>query len=170
MLIINIGNGKGKTTAAMGQAVRALGHGMKVCIIQLFKGKDFYGEQKILKKLKNLDFYSFSPKHPYLFKSISKSAVEKDCQKALDLLKNMLKSRKHDLIVLDEFNIALRDGFIKLKDLLELFNKYSSKINIIITGRAAPKALIRAADLVTEMKEMKHPYNSGKKFQKGIEF
>ena len=65
MIIVNTGNGKGKTTAAIGQVIRALGRGWKVCIIQLFKGKEFYGEQKILKKLKNIDFFSFAMKHPY---------------------------------------------------------------------------------------------------------
>ena len=76
MIIVNTGNGKGKTTAAMGQILRSLGRGWKVCLIQLFKGKEFYGEQKILKGLKGLDFYCFAPKHPGCFKGVSKSSLD----------------------------------------------------------------------------------------------
>lgn len=171
MIIVNTGNGKGKTTAAMGQVLRSLGRDWKVAIIQLFKGREFYGEQKVLKKLKNLDFYSFAPKHPKCFGDTSLWEVKDQCQKALKKLKVLLEGRKkYNLIVLEEFNIALRDGYILLKELLEVLSKYHSKYNIIVTGRSAPKKLIELADLVTEMKEIKHPYRKGIKAQKGLEF
>jgi cob(I)alamin adenosyltransferase len=174
MLIINTGNGKGKTTAAMGQILRALGHGWKVGVIQLFKGKEFYGEQNVFKKFKNIDWYSYAPKHPFCIPVKNKKVlinVGKECQKALLKLEKLISLKKsYDMIVLDEFNIALKDGFIKLNELLELLNAYASKTTIIITGRCAPKALIDAADLVTEMKEIKHPYNIGIKAEEGIEY
>jgi cob(I)alamin adenosyltransferase len=174
MLIINTGNGKGKTTAAMGQILRALGHKQRVCLIQLFKGKDFYGEQKVLRTLKNLDYYSYASKHPFCFKDKSSKTLKNvkiECSKALFKLYSVLKGKKHyDLIVLDEFNIALRDGFIILKDILELLSHNTYKTNIIITGRSAPKELIKIADLVTEMKEIKHPFSKGLKARKGIEW
>jgi cob(I)alamin adenosyltransferase len=171
MLIINTGNGKGKTTAAIGQIIRALGHGQKVCLIQLFKGKDFYGEQFTLKKLKNLDFQSFAPKHPYCFGNVSRQAAAKQCMDALKAVRKLAKGRKiYDLVVLDEFNIALREGYIKLKALLDVINELSLKSSVIITGRSAPKQLIAVADLVTEMKEIKHPLNEGVRAGKGIEF
>ncbi|HBU69251.1 MAG TPA: cob(I)yrinic acid a,c-diamide adenosyltransferase [Elusimicrobia bacterium] len=174
MIIINTGDGKGKTTAAVGQVIRSLGRGYKVCIIQLFKGKEFYGEQLVLKKLKNLKFYSFAPKHPGCFRDTDPKLVRKDCLKALDKFGEVLKGKpRYDLIVLEEFNIALRDGYLKVNELLKVLDKSylnNNKIHVIITGRAAPKALLEAADLVTEMKEVKHPYNKGMVATKGIEF
>lgn len=171
MLIVNTGNGKGKTTAAIGQMIRALGHGQKVCFIQLFKGAVFYGEQKILENLKNLDFYSFAPKHPGCFRDVKRAVIARECKKAMGLLRKIAAGRKkYDLIVLDEFNIALRDGFIELKVLLEVILTFNSNIRIFITGRGAPKGLIQRASLVTEMKEIKHPYNIGISAAKGLEY
>jgi cob(I)alamin adenosyltransferase len=174
LLIINTGNGKGKTTAAIGQIVRTLGHSHKVCLIQLFKGKAFYGEQHILKKLKNLDFFCFTPKHPFCFpkdKNITREIVRNQCLEALNKTRSVLLSKKrYALVVLDEFNIAVRDGFINIKELLEVISHNPFKIDIIITGRGAKKELIKAADLVSEMKEVKHPFNKGVKSKKGIEF
>ncbi|MFH1367797.1 MAG: cob(I)yrinic acid a,c-diamide adenosyltransferase [Elusimicrobiota bacterium] len=171
MLIINTGNGKGKTTAAIGQMVRALGQGQKVCFVQIFKGAVFYGEQKVLQNLKNLDFYSFAPKHPYCFRGISLRPIRLECQKAVKLLKKIARGRKkYDLIVLDEFNIGVRDGFIGLKALLDVLNKLIENTNVIITGRGAHKELLKRADLITEMKEVRHPYKKGIKASKGLEF
>jgi cob(I)alamin adenosyltransferase len=171
MIIIHTGNGKGKTTAAIGQIIRSLGRGWRVCLIQLFKGKEFYGEQKILKNLKNLDFFCFAPKHPGCFPKISKECVTPECNKALNKFKEVLASKKkYDLIVLEEFNIAVRDGFLKIKPLLELLKTIDSNTNVLLTGRSAHKSLMNIADLVTEMKEVKHPFRKGINARKGIEF
>lgn len=170
MLIVNTGNGKGKTTAAIGQIIRSLGRGWKVCLIQLFKGKEFYGEQKVLSMLSGLDFYSFAPKHPFCFHSVSKQKALIECTDALDCVKKIVRKKKYRLIVLEEFNIALRDGFIELKPFLELIGKLEKTAVVIVTGRGAPKKLIERADLVTEMKEIKHPFNKGIKAMKGLEF
>lgn len=171
MLIVNTGNGKGKTTAAIGQIIRCLGHGQRACLIQLFKGRAFYGEQNVLENLKNLDFHNFAPKHPYCFGNKGHEAARSECQKALKLVRKLAAGRrKYDLIVLDEFNIALRDKYISLKVLLELLKKLSKYSNVIVTGRSAPAALVKAANLVSEVKEVKHPYNIGIKAQMGIEF
>jgi cob(I)alamin adenosyltransferase len=171
MLYVYTGNGKGKTTAAMGQIVRALGRGLDVCLIQLFKGKEFYGEQKVLCKLKNLDFYSFAPKHPFCFPQVNKETVQVQCDDALESFKKALKKKKsYDLIVLEEFNIAIREGYLKYKDLSKVLDTINKDTYIVITGRGAPKELLKRADLVTEMKEIKHPFNKGIKAKKGIEF
>ena len=171
MIIVNTGNGKGKTTSAIGQIIRALGHGQKVCLIQLFKGKSFYGEQKILQKLENLSFFNFAPKHPYCFGNKGHQAAKSECLKALKFVKKVAKGRKkYDLVVLDEFNIALRDGYIKLKVLLKVINELNLKSNVIITGRCAPRLLITSADIVTEMQEIKHHFNIGIKSKMGIEY
>jgi cob(I)alamin adenosyltransferase len=174
MLIVNTGNGKGKTTAAMGQILRALGHNQKVCLIQLFKGKEFYGEQNILKKLKNLDFFSFAPKHPFCFpkhKDLTHKTIKNQCLKALSKVRSVLLSKApYDLVVLDEFNIAVRDGHITIKELLEVISYNDSNIDIIVTGRSAKKELLHDADIVTEMREIKHPFSKCTKSRKGIEY
>jgi len=172
MLYINTGNGKGKSTAAMGQILRAMGQGWKVCLIQLFKGTNFYGEQKTFGKFKKqLDFYSFAPKHPSCFAKTDCKLVRKQCLDAILFIHKLLTSKKrYQLIVLDEFNIALRDSFLTIKELLELIDEIYNKSDILITGRGAPGALIKRADMVTDMREIKHPFRKGIKSRKGIEF
>ena len=124
----------------------------------------------MFKKFKNLKFYSYAPKHPSCFKNTDKLEVIKECYKALDKLENVLNSRKFDLIVFDELNIAIRDGFLELKDVLEVINKKHKNTVLLITGRSAPKELIKIANTVTEMKEVKHAYKKGIKAEKGIEY
>jgi cob(I)alamin adenosyltransferase len=171
MIIVNTGNGKGKTTAAIGQIIRALGHKHNVCLIQLFKGENFYGEQNILLKLENLDFFSYCKKHPFCFDDVSVRQAQAECQNALEKLKEISQAdKKYDLIVLDEFNIALRDNFIDKNAFINLVKKLSEKSDLIITGRGAPDELIDIADLVGEIKEIKHPYNKGIKAREGIEY
>lgn len=170
MIIVITGNGKGKTTSSIGQIIRALGHNQKVCLIQLFKGESFYGEQNILTKLEGLDFFSFAKKHPFCFKDISKQDAKQDCFVAVSKIEEILKNNTYDLIVLEEFNIAVRDGFIENETLIELVKQLSQKSTVMITGRGASKELIETADLVSEVMEIKHPYNKGIQAQKGIEF
>ena len=170
MIIVVTGNGKGKTTSAMGQIVRALGHNQKVCLVQLFKGESFYGEQNILTKFDNLDFFSFAHKHPFCFKDVSKEQVVKECADALQKLNEIAENNKYNLIVLEEFNIAIRDGYIGEDLFLGTVKKLAEKANVFITGRGASQKLIELADLVSEVKEIKHPYNNGIPAQEGIEF
>ncbi|MDR2708384.1 MAG: cob(I)yrinic acid a,c-diamide adenosyltransferase [Elusimicrobiota bacterium] len=171
MIIINTGEGKGKTTAAMGQIIRALGHGKRVCLIQLFKAKEFYGEQNILTKLELLSFFSYAPFHPFCVKTARISDVLSQCALALEHLAQIAAAKNlYDLIVLDEFNIALRDNFIDKAKFLPLVKVLSSQADIVITGRGAPRELIDAADIVSEMKEIKHHYRKGIGARSSIEF
>ena len=171
MIIINTGNGKGKTTASIGQIIRSLGQGFKVCLIQLFKGEAFYGEQKILENLPGLDFFSYSKEHPFCIKGVSLEEAAQKCKPAVEKIKEIVNNpKKYDLVVLEEFNIALRDNFIDKTEFINLVKELSKNCDIVITGRGAPDELIEIADLVTEMKEIKHPYNKGAKARKGIEF
>jgi len=172
MIIVNTGNGKGKTTAAIGQIIRSLGRGWKVCLVQLFKGKEFYGEQHILRKLKNLDFYSFAPKHPFCFPEVSKKKASEQCRAALAFFRTITEEKPghYQLIVLEEFIIAIREGYIALDELLKTLDAVPDNTHVLLTGRGAPRELIRKADLVTEMKEIKHPFSKGQRAQKGIEF
>ena len=170
MIIVITGNGKGKTTSSIGQIVRALGHNQKVCLVQLFKGEDFYGEQKILTKLKGLDFFSFAKKHPFCFKNITKEQIVEECKQAINKLKEIIKDNNYNLIVLEEFNIAIRDKFVEETLLIDIINQLNKKSNVVITGRGASSKLIEVADLVSEVKEVKHPYNKGIPAQEGIEY
>ena len=170
MILVITGNGKGKTTSSIGQIIRALGHNQKVCLIQLFKGESFYGEQNILTKLEGLDFFSFAKKHPFCFKDITKEQVIKECEQAIAKLKEIIKNNNYNLIVLEEFNIALRDNFIKEDLLIDILKQLNEKSNVVVTGRGATKNLIELADLVSEVKEIKHPFNKGIPAQVGIEF
>jgi cob(I)alamin adenosyltransferase len=172
MIIVYTGNGKGKTTAAIGQVIRFLGHSLKVCIIQLFKDKKFYGEQKILYKFKNVDFFHFAKTHPYFDKKITIDIVKKQCNFAMAKIKDIMINfkNKYDLIILDEFSIALRDKFIDESEFIFIIKQLSNKTNIIITGRSVCKKIIEIADIVTEMKEIKHSYNNHIKYKIGIEY
>jgi cob(I)alamin adenosyltransferase len=171
MIIVNTGNGKGKTTAAIGQIIRSLGHNNKVCLVQLFKGEQFYGEQNILRKLDGLDFFSYAKKHPFCFKGISFEEVRIECEQAIAKLRQIYEGdKKYDLIVLEEFNIALRDKFIEEKVFLEIVKMLSEKSDIVVTGRGATEGLIAMADIVSEIREIKHVFNEGVCARVGIEY
>ncbi len=173
MIIIFTGNGKGKTTAALGQAMRALGQGKKVLIIQFIKGGWVPGEYKFVEKFQ-------IPKSKFQIIPAGKGFVgicgdklpfsvhKKAAQNALNLAKKATKNKKWDLIILDEINIAVNLGLIKTREVLKALR--SSSVNVILTGRSAPKSFIQKADLVTEMKEIKHPFKKGQIAKKGIEF
>lgn len=160
------GNGKGKTTTAWGQALRASGQGLKVVIIQFFKGKGS-GETKIAKKL-NLNVYSFCPVHPFF--GGKREKLKRECREGLAFAKEMIQSKKYDMIILDEINIAMRDRLIEVNEVLDLIKKKPTEVELILTGRGAQKKIMDAADLVTEMREIKHPYQKGIKGRRGIEY
>ena len=160
------GNGKGKTTAAWGQAMRASGQGLKVGIIQFFKGKGS-GEAKMARKL-NLKVYSFCPVHPFF--GGKREKLKKECREGLVFAQEIIQSKKYDLIILDEINIALRDRLIEVNGILDLIEKKPKGVELILTGREAPKKIMEVADLVTEMRKIKHPYQKGIKGRRGIEY
>ena len=160
------GNGKGKTTAAWGQAMRASGQGLKVCLIQFFKRKGS-GEAKIAKKL-NLRIYSFCPVHPFF--GGKREKLKKECREAIAFAKETIQSKRYDLVILDEINIAMRDRLIGVNEVLDLIKNRPKEVELILTGRKAPKKIMETADLVTEMREVKHPYQKGIKERRGIEY
>jgi cob(I)alamin adenosyltransferase len=170
------GNGKGKTTAAWGQAMRASGQGLKVGIIQFFKGKGSgvsrpswrgAGEAIMAKRLK-LNLYSFCPVHPFF--GGEREKLKRECRKGLAFAKKLVMSKKYDLIILDEINIAMRDRLIEVNRVLDLIKKKPKGVELILTGRGAPKKIMDEADLVTEMREIKHPYQKRIKGRRGIEY
>ncbi len=171
LIQIYTGDGKGKTTAAVGQAVRALGHGMRVCYIYFHKRPETYGYGEI-RSLENLgaDIFGFAKFHPFFDKHITFDQTRKECLQGLNFIEDIFKQNKYDLLILDEIDISLRDDFIKEEEVLSLLEKKPEKLEIIMTGRDAPNRLIQKADLVSRIMKIKHPFDQGIKARKGIEY
>lgn len=163
------GNGKGKSSAAFGLALRAIGRGLKVYIIQFIKGGFDYGELYIVDKLPNLTLKAFGRGKFVTQKPAEKVDVE-FAEEALALAEEVVKSGEYDIVILDEINVALNLKLIKTEKVLELIKNKPKHVELVLTGRYAPNEIIEAADLVTEMKEVKHPYNKGFQARKGIEY
>ena len=170
ILIINTGNGKGKTTAAFGQALRAAGHGHKVAIIQFIKANDRTGEAKAIAAAcaDNIELHVKGSGFTWLEKDQQK--VAETARRAWDFAKDRIESDSYDLIVLDELTYLIKYGFLSEDELLQTIAHRPGRLTIVITGRDASRKLMDSADLVTEMKEIKHHYNEGKKARRGIEF
>lgn len=162
------GNGKGKTTAAFGLALRAIGRGLKVYVIQFVKGGFDYGELYVVDKLPNLTLKAFG-RGKFILDEPSKEDV-KSAEEALALAESVVKSGEYDIVILDEINVALNLKLISLERVLELIKNKPRHVEMVLTGRCAPNEIIAVADLVTEMREVKHPYNKGCQARRGIEF
>jgi len=167
LIQVYTGCGKGKTTAALGLAIRAVGAGLRVYICQFLKGK-YYCELATLKKLKNIKVEQFGRTC-----FISKTPARKDIELARRGLKAAQKAicaKFYDLVILDEINIALNLKLLKLRDIVDLIKKTPPKIELILTGRNAHPRILKMADLVSEIKERKHYFRKGVKARKGIEY
>lgn len=170
LVIIHTGNGKGKTTAALGLALRAWGEGLKILILQFIKGGWKYGELKALDK--------FSPEitvkqcgEGFTRRGNTDMKKHKEAaQNTLNEAKEAILSGKWDMIILDEINYAVDFNLIPLNSVLDLISEKPAHLHLVMTGRNAKEELINCADLVTEMTEIKHPFKKGIKAQKGIEF
>ncbi len=166
LIIVHTGDGKGKTTAALGLALRAFGAGLKVLILQFIKGGQKYGE---LDALKNLQIEIRQCGLGFT-KSGEIAEHKAAAQATLKIAKDEIISRNRDLIILDEINYAVKFGLITEDEMLNLLTIRPPELHLVFTGRDATEKLIDAADLVTEMKMIKHPYQRGIKAQRGIEF
>jgi len=170
MVQIYTGTGKGKTTAALGLAFRAAGHGYKTKIIQLMKGRINYGELRAARKFKGLIEIVQCGRKEFVDKKHPAKIDLELAQKAIRLAQQELQKAEVDLLILDEIICALDYHLVRLSQVLELIRKKPAQMELILTGRAAPKSLCSVADLVTEMKEKKHYWQKGIKGRKGIEF
>lgn len=169
LIVVNTGLGKGKTTAALGVAFRALGHGMKVGIVQFIKGALTTGEQTSAKMHpENMALYTMG--EGYTWDTQNRKRDMQSARRAWDKSLQLLEDPSYDLVILDELNIVLKYKYLPLEEVLEALGNKRENLHVVITGRYAPKALLEMADLVTEMKMVKHPYSKGIKAQKGIEF
>jgi len=163
------GNGKGKTTAALGLALRAAGHGLKVLVIQFMKGNVNYGELESAKKLSPYLTIKQMGRETFVSKTNPDPIDIKLAKEGFSLAKKAIKNREFDIVVLDEINIAVDYGLIPLSDLLKLIDSKPENVELILTGRNAKSEIMDKADLVTEMVERKHYFKKGIKARKGIE-
>jgi len=169
LVTVFTGNGKGKTSAALGIALRALGHGLKVRIIAFMKGDFSYGEDKALEKLSNISLERFGPPGFCDPKNI-REEDRAEARRALQAAREAISRREYDVVVLDEVNVASAWGLIPVEEVLELVKKKPPQVDLVLTGRYADGRLIDLADIVTEMVEVKHPFRQGTKARRGVDF
>ena len=171
LLIVFTGNGKGKTTASLGMALRTIGHGYKVAIIQFIKGGWSTGEEKALKNLSS-DISWHALGEGFTWETQDRIRDEKLVKEAWQLAKKYIKNDSYKLIILDEINIATKLGYLDSEEIITFLNSLNNRKNhIVLTGRGASDSIINYADLVTEMKLIKHPFKEqGIKAQKCVEF
>lgn len=163
------GDGKGKTSAALGLALRAIGQGLKVYMIQFIKGGFDYGELHAIRQLSNFKLKSFGS-GKFIKEKPPKEEDIGYAREAFELAEKIVASGEHDIVILDEVNVALDLELLKVKDVIKLAKNKPKHVELILTGRYAPPEIIEVADLVTEMKEIKHPYRKGMSPRKGIEY
>lgn len=169
LLIVFTGAGKGKTTAALGMALRAIGHGMQVGVVQFIKGGQDSAERAVLSGFENVDFQVIGDGFTWLTQNREQDIAT--AERAWAEAERMIHDPRYALVILDELNIVLKYGYLDLTRVLETFSKRRSELHIVVTGRNAPDALVAQADLVSEIRAIKHPYREqGVKAQKGIEF
>ncbi len=166
---IYTGNGKGKTTAALGLALRAVGHGLKVLVIQFMKGDIGYGEAESAKRLSpNLTIRRIG-RNAFVSRSKPDPLDFKLAQDGLSLARKAIEEKEYDIVILDEINMAIDYGLLPLSGLLQLIDSKPETVELILTGRNAKPEILERADLVTEMVERKHYYEKGVPARKGIE-
>lgn len=169
LLIVLTGNGKGKTTSALGMAFRAMGHGLKVCIIQFIKGSWKYGELESAKRFSDLlDFYVLGKGFTWQSENLEEDI--KIAREAWDFAKETINSNKYEMVILDELTYLIKYKIVSEGEIVNFLLNRPENLTVVVTGRDASKLLIDSADLVTEMVSIKHPYDVGVKAQKGIEF
>ncbi|MEW6602853.1 MAG: cob(I)yrinic acid a,c-diamide adenosyltransferase [Nitrospirota bacterium] len=171
LIHVYTGHGKGKTTASFGLAMRAAGHGKRVLILQFLKSRIKKAGEIIAAKKCGIKVVKFSGQTSPLFDpSVKKSELKASIKEAVDLSVEEIKSGKYDLIVLEEFNNVVGNGYAPVTEVDRILSSKPDALELVFTGRNAPEELIRRADYVTEMRAIKHPADKGVKARKGIEF
>jgi cob(I)alamin adenosyltransferase len=169
LLIVHTGKGKGKTTAALGMVVRAIGHGKRVGVVQFVKGAMTTGEKTVFDAFPaNVEFKAMG--EGFTWNTQDRTRDIALAREAWDEVKRMIADPAYDMVLADELNIVLRYDYLPVEEVLEAVTARAPMKHVLITGRNAPDALVEAADLVTEMTLVKHPFRSGVKAQAGIEY
>ena len=170
LLIVHTGKGKGKSTAAFGLVARAIGNGMKIGVVQFVKGKWETGERQVLEHFPD-QVTIRTMGEGFTWETQDKARDIAAAEAAWEVSKEMIDDPSYDLVILDELNIVLRYDYLDLEAVLATFRKKRGMLHIVVTGRNAKPELIDAADLVTEMTQIKHPFrDQNVRAQKGIEF
>ncbi len=169
MVEIFTGDGKGKTSAALGIALRAIGHGLRVHIVYFMKGEFPYGEQKTLSQMPNATFTRFGFES-FVDPANVKPEEKEQARKALEAAREAMLSLEYDIVILDEVNVAVAWKLVDIEDVLRLISEKPEKVELILTGRYADPRLIEKADLVTDMVKVKHPYDKGTLSRRGIDY
>lgn len=171
LIHIYTGDGKGKTTAATGLAVRAAGGGFRVLFVQFFKAIDApSGEKEILKKLPGVEIIRSNVRHPVFTGGREDAALRGSILETFERVKQRVARGGLDMLVLDEVMSALNGGWLELEALTMFLKERPPGLEVVLTGRNAPTELVKAADYVTEMLKIKHPFDSGVRARRGIEF
>ena len=169
LLIVHTGKGKGKTSAALGMVVRAIGHGMKVGVVQFVKGAMTTGEKTVFDAFPgNVEFKPMG--EGFTWNTQDRARDIALAREAWEEVKRMIADPAYQMVLADELNIVLRYDYLPLDEVLDVLAAKPEMKHVIVTGRNAPDALMEAADLVTEMTMIKHPFRSGVKAQAGIEY
>ena len=163
------GDGKGKTTAALGQALRAWGHGRKVLVVQFMKGRINYGELEAAKRLDGFDIVQ-AGRETFVSKENPDPEDVRLAREGFELLRERVASGAYDLVVADELNVAVDYGLVALEEVLGLIHARPPELELVLTGRNAHPKIIEAADLVSEVLEIKHHYRAGLQAREGVEF
>jgi cob(I)alamin adenosyltransferase len=172
LVLINTGDGKGKTTAALGTVLRAVGYGHRCLIVQFIKGSWMYGEMKSLKRLEpEVEFHRMGRGFVGIVDdNLPHEEHEKAAREALDFAREKLASGAYRLVLLDEIFVAVTLKLIAVQDVLDLLDVRPSQTTLILTGRGAPSEVIERADTVTEMREVKHAFRKGILAQRGVDY
>jgi cob(I)alamin adenosyltransferase len=163
------GDGKGKTSAAFGLALRAVGRGLKVYVIQFIKGGFDYGELYVVERLPNFKMKAFG-RGKFVTDVPPTEDDIKLAKEAFELAKEVVSGGEYDVVVLDEINVALHLKLIGIEEVVDLIRRKPTYVELVLTGRYVPPEIVELADLVTEMREVKHPYTKGVPPRKGIEY
>ncbi len=169
MVQVYTGEGKGKTSAAFGLALRALGRGLQVYVVQFIKGGFDYGELHAVRQLANLELTAFG-RGKFITEKPPPEEDVKLARDALKLAEAIVAEGEYDVVILDEINVALSLKLIEVDDVVKLVKCKPHHVELVLTGRGAPPEIVEIADLVTEMKEVKHPFAKGVPPRKGIEY
>lgn len=169
LVLLHTGDGKGKSTAAFGQALRAAGQGLRVCIVQFIKGQFQTGEAKAFQALAgNVEFHVKGS--GFTWQQKDKEEVTRVARQAFAFAREKIMSGRYDMVVLDELTYLVTYGMVDEAEVLDLISGRPPGLHLVITGRDASEKLVAAADLVSEVRMIKHPYSAGVQAQKGIEF
>lgn len=169
LIQVYTGEGKGKTTAALGLALRAWGRGLRVCVIQFMKIGEDYGEIIAIRKLGNVDLFQFG-RDELIYKGQHTKEDVDLAHRGLEKVKEALTSGKYDIVILDEINVVTFFEILSPREVLRTIRARAKNVEVIMTGRNAPQEFLDEADLVTEMRIIKHPYDSGVMARAGVEY